>query len=50
MHPNNVRETLKICDRAYIIHSGEVLTQGSADKILKNKTVQDIYLGSDFEG
>ena len=47
---HNVRETLKICDRAYIIHSGEVLTQGSADEILKNKTVQDIYLGSDFEG
>ena len=47
---HNVRETLKICDRAYIIHSGEVLTQGSPDEILKNKTVQDIYLGSDFEG
>lgn len=46
---HNVRETLKICDRAYIIHSGEVLTQGSPNEILKNKTVQDIYLGSDFE-
>ncbi len=47
---HNVRETLKICDRAYIIHSGEVLTQGTPDDILKNKTVRDIYLGSDFEG
>ena len=47
---HNVRETLKICDRAYIIHSGEVLTQGVPDDILKNKTVRDIYLGSDFEG
>ena len=47
---HNVRETLKICDRAYIIHSGEVLTQGVPSDILKNKTVRDIYLGSDFEG
>ncbi len=46
---HNVRETLKICDRAYIIHSGEVLTQGVPDDILRNKTVRDIYLGSDFE-
>ena len=46
---HNVRETLKICDRAYIIHSGEVLTQGVPDDILQNKTVRDIYLGSDFE-
>ena len=45
---HNVRETLKICDRAYIIHSGEVLSQGLPDEILQNKTVQDIYLGSDF--
>ena len=47
---HNVRETLKICDRAYIIHSGEVLTQGVPSDTLKNKTVRDIYLGSDFEG
>lgn len=46
---HNVRETLKICDRAYIIHSGEVLSQGLPDEILQNKTVQDIYLGSDFD-
>ena len=46
---HNVRETLKICDRAYIIHSGEVLTQGVPGDILRNKTVRDIYLGSDFE-
>ena len=46
---HNVRETLKICDRAYIIHSGEVLTQGSPEKILQNKAVRDIYLGSDFD-
>ncbi len=46
---HNVRETLKICDRAYIIHSGEVLTQGVPEDILRNKTVRDIYLGSDFE-
>ena len=47
---HNVRETLKICDRAYIIHSGEVLSQGLPEEILQNKTVQDIYLGSDFDG
>lgn len=46
---HNVRETLKICDRAYIIHSGEVLSRGLPDEILKNKTVRDIYLGSDFD-
>lgn len=46
---HNVRETLKICDRAYIIHSGEVLTQGLPDDILRNKIVQDIYLGANFD-
>ena len=45
---HNVRETLKICDRAYIIHCGEVLSQGSPNQLLQNKTVQDIYLGSNF--
>lgn len=45
---HNVRETLKICDRAYIIYCGEVLCQGTPDEILQNKTVQNIYLGSSF--
>ena len=47
---HNVRETLKICDRAYIIHSGEILTQGTPEEILQNQAARDIYLGSDFDG
>lgn len=45
---HNVRETLKICDRAYIVNDGEVLSQGSTEAIVQNETVQKIYLGSDF--
>ena len=45
---HNVRETLKICDRAYIIYGGEVLCHGSPDEILKNKAARNIYLGSGF--
>lgn len=45
---HNVRETLKICDRAYIINAGEVLTQGPPAEIIANETVKAIYLGTDF--
>jgi lipopolysaccharide export system ATP-binding protein len=45
---HNVRETLDICDRAYIISSGRVLAEGSTDEILHNEEVRSVYLGEDF--
>jgi lipopolysaccharide export system ATP-binding protein len=45
---HNVRETLKICDRAYILNDGQVLTAGTPDEILFNEDVKRVYLGSDF--
>ena len=46
---HNVRETLGICDRAYIISEGRVLTHGSPDEVLANQSVREVYLGSDFK-
>lgn len=45
---HNVRETLKITDRAYIIYDGKVLVDGSATKITKDKGARKYYLGDDF--
>lgn len=45
---HNVRETLDICDRAYIINSGRVLAEGSTGEILQNEDVRSVYLGEDF--
>jgi lipopolysaccharide export system ATP-binding protein len=45
---HNVRETLDICDRAYIINSGRVLAEGTTDEILQNEEVRSVYLGEDF--
>jgi lipopolysaccharide export system ATP-binding protein len=45
---HNVRETLALTDRAYIIHSGKVLTEGSPDEIVANEDVRRLYLGEDF--
>lgn len=45
---HNVRETLGLIDRAYIIHSGQVLMEGSADDIITNPEVRRLYLGEDF--
>ena len=45
---HNVRETLDIIDRAYIIHDGVVLTEGSPDEIVANKEVRRVYLGDRF--
>jgi lipopolysaccharide export system ATP-binding protein len=45
---HNVRETLGLVDRAYIIHSGKVLTQGSPAEIIANPDVRRVYLGEDF--
>jgi lipopolysaccharide export system ATP-binding protein len=45
---HNVRETLGLIDRAYIIHSGRVLTEGHPDAIIANEDVRRLYLGEDF--
>lgn len=46
---HNVRETLGLIDRAYIIHSGRVLTEGSPNEIVANEDVRRLYLGEDFK-
>ncbi len=45
---HNVRETLGICDRAYIISSGEVIASGAPDDIINNESVRKVYLGEHF--
>ena len=45
---HNVRETLDICDRAYIINQGCVLAAGSPDDIIANESVRRVYLGENF--
>ncbi len=46
---HNVRETLDICHRAYIVTTGQILAQGSPQDILTNKAVREAYLGEDFD-
>jgi lipopolysaccharide export system ATP-binding protein len=46
---HNVRETLGICDRAYIINEGRVLASGNPDDIIRNETVRKVYLGENFK-
>ena len=45
---HNVRETLGICDRAYIMNAGGVLTQGTPAEVLANEQVREVYLGREF--
>jgi lipopolysaccharide export system ATP-binding protein len=45
---HNVRETLGICQRAYILSEGKILTEGTPDQILNNEQVRKVYLGADF--
>jgi lipopolysaccharide export system ATP-binding protein len=45
---HNVRETLGICGRAYIVSGGSVIASGTADEILANQQVREVYLGQDF--
>lgn len=45
---HNVRETLSITDRTYIINNGEILEEGRPDKIIMNKKVKEIFLGEEF--
>lgn len=46
---HNVRETLRICDHAYIINAGRVLAKGSPDEIINNDEVRRVYLGEHFQ-
>ncbi|MDH5358098.1 MAG: LPS export ABC transporter ATP-binding protein [Gammaproteobacteria bacterium] len=45
---HNVRETLNVCERAYIFNEGEVIAKGTPEEILKDKKVLSVYLGRDF--
>jgi len=45
---HNVRETLKLVDRAYLIHKGEVVYEGAADQLVNDPKAREIYLGPDF--
>jgi lipopolysaccharide export system ATP-binding protein len=45
---HNVKETLKICDRAYIIHQGLVIEEGTPEQVVANDQVKKIYVGKDF--
>ena len=46
---HNVRETLKICDKSYVINSGKVLASGKSKDLVKNALVKEVYLGEAFK-
>ncbi len=46
---HNVRETLGVCDQAYILHAGTILAQGAPNEILANPDVKRVYLGDNFK-
>ncbi|MDD3342503.1 MAG: LPS export ABC transporter ATP-binding protein [Sulfurospirillaceae bacterium] len=46
---HNVRETLAICDRAYVLKDGSLLASGTSDEVAQNKLVKTYYLGEDFK-
>jgi lipopolysaccharide export system ATP-binding protein len=45
---HNVRETLGICDRAYIVNEGRIIAEGTSDEVLADEHVREVYLGDDF--
>lgn len=45
---HNVRETLDICEKAYIVSSGHIIASGSAEEVLANQQVKEVYLGDEF--
>jgi lipopolysaccharide export system ATP-binding protein len=45
---HNVRETLDICDKAYIVNAGHIIAEGDAETVLTNATVRQVYLGEKF--
>jgi len=46
---HNVQETLRICDRAYIVNEGAIIAEGNAEEILNNERVRRVYLGDSFK-
>ncbi|MDC0602007.1 LPS export ABC transporter ATP-binding protein [Aliiglaciecola sp.] len=46
---HNVRETLDVCEKAYIVSHGELIASGTADEVLNNQQVRDVYLGEQFK-
>jgi lipopolysaccharide export system ATP-binding protein len=46
---HNVRETLDICEKAYIVSEGQIIAEGTAETILNNQKVRDVYLGHQFK-
>jgi lipopolysaccharide export system ATP-binding protein len=45
---HNVRETLDVCEKAYIVSHGELIASGTPDSVLADQTVRDVYLGEQF--
>ena len=45
---HNVRETLDICETAYIVNDGQLIAEGDAETILANELVKEVYLGHEF--
>ncbi len=45
---HNVRETLTVCDRAYIVNTGNIVVEGTPEEILKSPVARKVYLGEDF--
>ena len=46
---HNVRETLKICDKSYVVNSGKVVASGESKELVKNEKVKKVYLGDSFQ-
>jgi lipopolysaccharide export system ATP-binding protein len=46
---HNVRETLDICHRAYIVNEGRIMAEGTPDEVLADETVRNVYLGEQFK-
>jgi lipopolysaccharide export system ATP-binding protein len=46
---HNVRETLDICEKAYIVSEGQIISEGTAEEILDNQKVREVYLGDQFK-
>ncbi|WNC72927.1 LPS export ABC transporter ATP-binding protein [Thalassotalea psychrophila] len=46
---HNVRETLDVCEHAYIVSHGELIAEGNAEQVLSNQHVRDVYLGEKFK-
>ena len=45
---HNVQETLRICDRAYIVNEGKIIAEGSSETVMADDKVRSVYLGESF--